>query len=168
MATVKFFSLTLVFSNFTIVCFWVVMILFSLLGVHQTPWICGFVLFFCLCFLFCLLGATPIAYGSSQARGQIGAAAAGLHHSHSNAGSESRLRPTPQLEATLDTLTHWTKPGIEPASSWILVRFITAEPQQELLGFIYTFFFGGGTPTACGNSLGQGLNQNHSSDNAES
>ena len=29
--------------------------------------------------------------------GRIGAAAAGLHHSHSNAGSEPCLRPTPQL-----------------------------------------------------------------------
>ena len=28
--------------------------------------------------------------------------AAGLHHSHSNARSESSLRPTPQLTATLD------------------------------------------------------------------
>ena len=31
--------------------------------------------------------AAPVAYGSSQARGQIGAAAASLYHSHSNAGS---------------------------------------------------------------------------------
>jgi len=29
-----------------------------------------------------------VAYGSSQTRGQIGAAAASLHHSHNNAGSE--------------------------------------------------------------------------------
>jgi len=28
-----------------------------------------------------------MAYGSSQARGRIGAVAAGLHHSHNNAGS---------------------------------------------------------------------------------
>ena len=28
--------------------------------------------------------------------------------------------------------THCTKPGIEPASSWILVRFFSAEPQWEL------------------------------------
>jgi len=49
--------------------------------------------FFCFV-LFCLLfRATPMAYGSSQVRGQIGAAAAGLHHSHSNEGSEPRLRP---------------------------------------------------------------------------
>ena len=31
--------------------------------------------------------ATPEAYGSSQARGLIGATAAGLRHSHSNSGS---------------------------------------------------------------------------------
>ena len=33
---------------------------------------------------FGLFTATPIAYGGSQARARIGAAAAGLHHSHSN------------------------------------------------------------------------------------
>ena len=35
-------------------------------------------------------------------RGWIGAVAAGLLQSHSNAGSESSLRPTPQLKATPD------------------------------------------------------------------
>ena len=34
---------------------------------------------------FCLFWASPEAYGSSQARGLIGAIAAGLNHSHSNA-----------------------------------------------------------------------------------
>ena len=29
-------------------------------------------------------------------------------------------------------LTHWLRLSIEPTSSWILVGFITAEPQQEL------------------------------------
>ena len=41
-------------------------------------------------------------YGSSQARGGIGAAAVGLHHSHSNAGSNPCLWPTPQFTAMLD------------------------------------------------------------------
>ena len=53
-------------------------------------------------FYFFLFRATPAAYGSSQARGRIGAAAAILGHSHHNTGSEPRLRPTPQLTATLD------------------------------------------------------------------
>jgi len=35
--------------------------------------------------------APPMAYGSSQARGQIGAVATDLHHSHSIMGSESQL-----------------------------------------------------------------------------
>ena len=60
-----------------------------------------------------------MAYGGSQARGRIGATAARLHHSHSKAGS----------------LTHWVRPGIEPATSWFLVGFVSAAPQQELLNF---------------------------------
>ena len=43
--------------------------------------------------------AAPTAYGGSQARGLTGAVATGLRQSHSNAGSELRLRPTPQLMA---------------------------------------------------------------------
>ena len=61
---------------------------------------------FCL-FVFWLLAfvlfrAAPAAYGGSQARGLIGAVAAGLHQSHSNEGSEPSLQPTPQLAATPD------------------------------------------------------------------
>ena len=36
-------------------------------------------------------GATPMAYGGFQTRGQIGAVTASLHHSHSNARSELYL-----------------------------------------------------------------------------
>ena len=50
--------------------------------------------------------AAATAYGGSQARGLIGAVAAGLSQSHSNAGSKQHLQPTPQLMATLDPLTH--------------------------------------------------------------
>ena len=53
-------------------------------------------------YVFCLFRAAPVAYGSSQARGLIRSAATGLHHSHSNAGSEPHPRPTPQLTATRD------------------------------------------------------------------
>ena len=31
-----------------------------------------------------------------------------------------------------ESLTHRVRPGIEPSSSWIVVGFVTVEPQQEL------------------------------------
>ena len=60
----------------------------------------------------------------------IGATAAGLRQSHSNARSELHLRPTPQL-----TATHWARPGIEPETSWFLARFVSAAPRRELQKF---------------------------------
>lgn len=44
-------------------------------------------------YLFCFrfFKTAPVAYGSSQARGKIGAAPAGLHHSHINEGSKTCL-----------------------------------------------------------------------------
>ena len=59
--------------------------------------------------------ASCVAYGSSQARVQIRAAAASLCHSSQQ---------------------HWIlnpRPGIQPTSSWILVRFVSTEPQWEFL-----------------------------------
>ena len=43
-----------------------------------------------------------MAYGGAQARGRIGAVAADLRQSHSKAGFEPRLQPTPQLMAMPD------------------------------------------------------------------
>ena len=68
-----------------------------LLGNNQiSPYCFLRLLFFCFVFR-----ATPMACGSSQARGQI-VAAAGLRHSHSYVGSELHLQPTPQLLAPPD------------------------------------------------------------------
>ena len=64
-------------------------------------------------YFFCLSRDAPVAHGSSQARGWIRAAAAGLRHSHSNAGSELGLWPTQQLMAMPDHLTHCVRPGTE-------------------------------------------------------
>ena len=60
------------------------------------------IIFFFVFLSFCLSGAAPVAYGGSQAKGLIRAVAASLCHSHSNAGPEPRLQPTPQLTATPD------------------------------------------------------------------
>ena len=53
-------------------------------------------------FFFFLFRAALAAYVSSQARGQIGAASAGLHHSHSNTRSKHQLQPATQLTAMPD------------------------------------------------------------------
>ena len=53
-----------------------------------------------------------MAYGGSQARGQIKLQLPAYTTAHGNTGS----------------LTHLARPGIEPASSWILVRFLSAVP----------------------------------------
>ena len=54
-----------------------------------------------LFFSFLLFRAAPMAYGSSQARGPIGAAAAGLHHSHSNSN------PSCIWDLHHSSLHHW-------------------------------------------------------------
>ena len=60
--------------------------------------------FFVVClFLRAIPKYAPAAYGSSQARGQIGAVATSLHHSHSAARHQPNLQPTPHLTASPDS-----------------------------------------------------------------
>ena len=58
-----------------------------------TPTFTSFFFLF-LSFFFFQVMATPVAYGTSPARGRIGAAATGLRHSHGNTGSKPHLRST--------------------------------------------------------------------------
>ena len=92
-----------------------------------------FIFYFILLLFFCPFRATPVAYGGSQARSPVGATAANLRRSHSNAGSKPCLQLTPWLTTTLDSLAHWVSPGMEPATAWFLVRFVSTEPRRELL-----------------------------------
>ena len=59
-------------------------------------------LYFSFFFSFFFFRAIPVAHGGSQARGQMGATASSLDHSHSNVESQPHLRPTPQLKAMPD------------------------------------------------------------------
>ena len=90
-------------------------------------------------FFFGLFRATLKAHGGSQVRGLIGAAAAGLYHSHSNTRSKPGLQSIPQLMATPDPQSTEQGPGIEPTTSCFLVRFVSHVPQRELLKFFKTF-----------------------------
>ena len=75
--------------------------------------------------------APPSAYGGSQAKGPIEVVAAGLHQSHSNAGSVCvcSLHHNSWQRRVLNPLS---KARDRTASSWMLVIFISAEPWQEL------------------------------------
>ena len=105
-------------------------------------------------FFVLIFRASPVAYGSFQAKGQIEAAAASLQHSHSDTGSRLHLLSTPQFTATLDPYlepclriifpyqrrsSHWVRPGIEPASfmdtSWGHYCWATVETSQLI--FVY-------------------------------
>ena len=87
------------------------------------PFFDGALFFFFFLFLF---RAASTAYGSSQeARGHTGAIATGLHHSHSS----TRPRPSSIFDLHCRILYPLSEARIEPTSSWILVRFITPEPQ---------------------------------------
>ena len=71
---------------------------------------------------------------------------------------ELHLPPTPQPQqrriwaasvtytmahGNTGSLTHWARPGVEPTSLWILVRFVTAEPWWELpRSYCTDFLFG--------------------------
>ena len=61
---------------------WLVLLTYFKTSLHL------FIYLFIYLFIF---RALPTAYGTSQARDQIGAVAAGLHHSHSNSSSEPCL-----------------------------------------------------------------------------
>ena len=92
-----------------------------------------------LFFLFCLFRA--MSYGGSQARGRIGAIGTSLLHSHSNTRSKWINTRSTVTHGNAGSLIHWVKPGIELASSGILVRFTTSESPRELqeLHFGLTF-----------------------------
>ena len=79
-----------------------------------------------------LFRAAPAAYGGSQARGRVGAIAAGLHHSHSNAGSELHLWPTPQLMAMTDPQPTAQGQGSNLHPHGYQSGSLTTEPWREL------------------------------------
>ena len=108
-------------------------------GSQTTSWealpysILFILLSFFLSFFFFFLGPCPMAYGSSQVRGHIGAAAASLHHSHSNARSEPSLQQHHQILTPLSGARDWTCILID--TSWVLYQWtVTGAPQRDFSG----------------------------------
>ena len=91
-------------------------------------------------FFFPSFRATPVAYGSSMARSRSGVSAAGLHHSHSNVPVPSHVcnlcynLQQYQILNPLRKAKDQTR--ILMDTSWVL----NAEPQWELLKFVFLFF----------------------------
>ena len=73
--------------------------------------------------VFCLFRAVPVVYGGSQARGWIRAVAAGLYYATATQDPSTSASYTTARD-NAGSLTHWTRPRMEPTSSWILVRFV--------------------------------------------
>ena len=113
-------------SHKTCKIYWVTFYFFYLLFKN---WV--FYLFIYLfIYLFVFLGPHP-RHVSSQARGRVGAAAAGLHHSHSHVGSELLLWFTPQfardwtgvLRDTSQVHYHWATTGTPLSHIFLLFDF---------------------------------------------
>ena len=108
------------------------------------------------CFCFCVFRVPPSAYGSSQARGQIWATAQPQQH---QMGAES-VTYTP-AHGNTGSLIHWARPGIESASSWILIRFCfhwatAGSPKWGLLFLSFFSFLFRASPMAYGSSQARG------------
>ena len=83
-----------------------------------------------------LFRAASMAYGGSQARGLIRATTAGLpQQCQIQAASVTYTT----AHSSTGSLTHWARAGMGPATSWFLVRFVSAMPWWELHVSHYSF-----------------------------
>ena len=65
-------------------------------------------------------------------RGPVGVRAAGPHHSHSSARIRAASVTYTTVCGSARSLTYRARPGIQPATSWFLVGFVSAVPLREL------------------------------------
>ena len=99
----------------------------------------GLILFFFFFFIFWLFRAAPTAYGSYQARGSNWGCSFPAYTTATETMDLSRVCNLHHSSWQPKYLTDWAKPGIKPASSWILVRFITTKPWQDLPWFYFYY-----------------------------
>ena len=124
-------------------------------------------------FVFCLLRATPAAYGGSHARGQSRAVAASLHCSHNAKLQASSATYYTTAHCNARFLTHWARPGIVPESLSILVGFVNHWSTMGTLKIYLIFktnkllfFFSFWPHLSMWKFPGKGLNLHHGSNRA--
>ena len=83
-------------------------------------------------YIYSLFRSTPSEHGSSKAGGWIRACRLPAYTTATATWDPSHTCDLHQISQQCRSLTHWVRLGIEPTSSWILVGFITFEPQQGL------------------------------------
>ena len=107
---------------------------------------------------FCLFRAAPVAYVSSQARGQFGAAAVSLHHSHSNKRSKPPSSVTYMAACgNARSVTHWGRGSNSlPHGYWSGPLLLSHHWNSYLLDLYYGFTHN------IQKFPGQGLNLSHS------
>ena len=81
--------------------------------------------------VFCLFRAMPMAYGGSQARGLIITVACWPTPQPQQCQSWAASATYTTAHGNDGSLTHWVRPGIEPATSWFLVGFVSTAPQWK-------------------------------------
>ena len=93
---------------------------------------------FCFCFRFFFLVFCPFratqAYGGPQARGPIRAVGCRPMPEPQQSQIWAASSTYTTAHSNVRSLTHWARPGIEPTTSWFLVRFISTVPPWELPG----------------------------------
>ena len=72
-----------------------------------------------------LFRATPVTCGCSLAKSRVRVAAASLHDSPQKHQNQATSASYTAACGNARSLTHWARWGIKPASSWILVGFLS-------------------------------------------
>ena len=88
----------------------------------------------CRFFFFFKFRAAGAAYGSSQARGSNQNCSCWPVPQPQQQGIWAAFATYTTAQGNTGSLTHWARPGIEHASSWVLVGFVSAKSQQKVPG----------------------------------
>ena len=86
---------------------------------------------------FLLFRAAPMAYGSSQAKGSNRSCSCRPTPGTQQRGIRAASATYTTVHGNAGSLTHWARPGIEPSTSWFLVRFDVSAPRRELQCLVF-------------------------------